>query len=80
MKKSLPKNEIYYISEPSTSSNEKSVDHVSEFVSKGRLRDFFTVLALSLHSVFEGFAVGLATDSNEVWLLFGGKIFFYFLL
>merc|ERR1711935_195252 len=34
------------------------------------LRDFFTVLALSFHAVFEGLAVGLETESQDVWLLF----------
>jgi len=33
------------------------------------LRDFFTVLALSFHSVFEGLAIGLE-DKSDVWLLF----------
>jgi zinc transporter ZupT len=37
------------------------------------LRDFFTVLALSFHAVFEGLAVGLETESQDVWLLFAGN-------
>ena len=38
------------------------------------LRDFFTVLALSFHSVFEGLAIGLEPTSEDVLLLFAGKI------
>ena len=30
------------------------------------------VLALSFHAVFEGMAVGLEEDVNDVWTLFGG--------
>ena len=41
---------------------------------KSSLRDFFTVLALSFHAVFEGLAVGLENDSKDVWLLFAGKL------
>ena len=37
------------------------------------LRDFFTVLALSFHSVFEGLAIGLEPTSEDVLLLFAGK-------
>jgi len=37
---------------------------------KRALRDFFTVLALSFHAVLEGLAVGLESDSSDVWLLF----------
>ena len=35
------------------------------------LRDFFTVLALSFHAVFEGLAVGLEESSPDVWTMFG---------
>ena len=38
------------------------------------LRDFFTVLALSFHAVFEGLAVGLESDAAAIWTLFGGNI------
>ena len=31
------------------------------------LRDFFTVLALSFHAVFEGLAIGLEESSEDVW-------------
>ena len=41
--------------------------------SKSALRDFLTVLALSLHAIFEGLAVGLEKDSKDVWILFAGK-------
>ena len=34
------------------------------------LREFFTVLALSLHAVFEGLAVGLEETTAGVWTLF----------
>ena len=39
---------------------------------KRALRDFFTVLALSFHAVLEGLAVGLESDSSDVWILFAG--------
>eukprot|EP00095_Tigriopus_kingsejongensis_P000396 maker-scaffold19_size710362-snap-gene-0.21 protein:Tk00396 transcript:maker-scaffold19_size710362-snap-gene-0.21-mRNA-1 annotation:"zinc transporter zip1" len=35
------------------------------------LRDFMTILALTFHAVFEGLAVGLSQDANDVWKLFG---------
>ena len=35
-----------------------------------QLREFFTVLALSLHAVFEGLAVGLEDTTAGVWTLF----------
>ena len=37
------------------------------------VRNFLTVLALSLHAVFEGLAVGLEDSSNSMWTLFAGK-------
>ena len=43
------------------------------------LRDFFTVLALSFHSVFEGLAIGLEEGLTNVWLLFAGKNLYNFL-
>ena len=45
-------------------------------VTNGRkiaLRDFFTVLALSFHAVFEGLAIGLEPDSADIWILFAGN-------
>ena len=46
-------------------------------VTNGRkiaLRDFFTVLALSFHAVFEGLAIGLEASSSDIWILFAGNI------
>ena len=40
--------------------------------SKSSLRDFFVVLALTFHAVFEGTAVGLENEVNDIWMLFGG--------
>ena len=37
------------------------------------LRDFFTVLALSLHSVLEGMAIGLEEHPTDIWVLFAGN-------
>jgi len=36
----------------------------------GPIRDVFTVLALSIHAVFEGLAVGLEASSSNVWTMF----------
>jgi len=36
----------------------------------GPIRDVFTVLALSIHAVFEGLAVGLESSSSSVWTMF----------
>lgn len=36
------------------------------------LRDFFAVLALSFHAVFEGLAIGLESDLSKIWILFAG--------
>ena len=36
------------------------------------LRDFFTVLALSIHAIFEGMAIGLEEHSADIWILFAG--------
>ena len=36
---------------------------------KSALRGFLVILALSLHAVFEGIAVGLSKDSKFVWYL-----------
>ena len=58
----------------SNSSSDKRCQNNASFYTKSSLRDFFTVLALSFHAVFEGLAVGLETDSKDVWLLFGGKL------
>ena len=48
-------------------------------VTNGRkiaLRDFFTVLALSFHAVFEGLAIGLEPESADIWILFAGNTIF----
>ena len=58
----------------SNSSSDKRCQNNASFYTKSFLRDFFTVLALSFHAVFEGLAVGLETDSKDVWLLFAGKL------
>ena len=63
--------------EEATSSNSsayKRCQNDASLYTKSSLRDFFTVLALSFHAVFEGLAVGLETDSKDVWLLFAGKL------
>ena len=36
------------------------------------LRDFFTVLALSFHAIFEGLAIGLEEHEEDIWILFAG--------
>ena len=54
-------------------------ENKSTTVRNGRkiaLRDFFTVLALSFHAVFEGLAIGLEPDSSDIWILFAGNIIF----
>ena len=56
------------------SSADKRCQNDASPYTKSSLRDFFTVLALSFHAVFEGLAVGLETDSKDVWLLFAGKL------
>ena len=47
-------------------------------LSNGRnvgIRDFLAVLALSIHAIFEGLAIGLESHSEDVWILFLGKRF-----
>ena len=34
---------------------------------------FLTVLALSIHAIFEGMAVGLETSVNAVWTIYAGN-------
>ncbi|XP_059085377.1 zinc transporter ZIP1-like [Tigriopus californicus] len=36
------------------------------------LRDFMTMLALTLHAVFEGLAIGIEEETTDVWKLFAG--------
>lgn len=38
------------------------------------LRDFFTVLALSTHAIFEGMAIGLEKHPMDIWILFAGNM------
>lgn len=65
---------------PTSSSTESSLpavvddDHHHDIndLTTSSLRDFFTVLALSFHAVFEGLAVGLERDTQDVWTLFAG--------
>ena len=61
----------------SNSSPDESCQNDASPYTKSSLRDFFTVLALSFHAVFEGLAVGLETDSKDVWLLFAGNFIVY---
>ena len=45
------------------------------FVEMERANDIakvFTVLALSFHALLEGMAVGLETDSTDIWIMFAG--------
>jgi len=58
------------ISEIPTPSAEDSCENDTNPFTKSSLRDFFTVLALSFHAVFEGLAVGLESEPKDVWLLF----------
>ena len=60
-----------------TASNSSPDKNDSSPYTKSSLRDFFTVLALSFHAVFEGLAVGLETESKDVWLLFAGNFIVY---
>ena len=66
------------IAEASTSNSSDSCQNDDSPLTKSALRDFFTVLALSFHAVFEGLAVGLETESKDVWLLFAGNKGFNF--
>ena len=60
------------IGEATTSNSSPDKNDASPYT-KSSLRDFFTVLALSFHAVFEGLAIGLETESKDVWLLFAGN-------
>merc|ERR1712083_1169424 len=44
--------------------------HHVPLATPGPIRDVFTVLALSIHAVFEGLAVGLESSSSSVWTMF----------
>ena len=60
-------------SEGGISASERSGSVASIGGKASTVRDFLTVLALSLHAVFEGLAVGLEDSSNSMWTLFAGK-------
>jgi zinc transporter ZupT len=62
------------IAKATSSDADKRCENDASAYTKSSLRDFFTVLALSFHAVFEGLAVGLETDSKDVWLLFAGNL------
>ena len=38
------------------------------------IRDLLTIFALSLHSLFEGLAIGVGKNSKDVWTLFAGTV------
>ena len=53
---------------------EQGVTHT--FVEMDRainIAKIFTVLALSFHALLEGMAVGLETDSTDIWIMFIGN-------
>jgi len=52
-------------------SKSHSHHHMTMTSSSSSIRDFFTVLALSFHAVFEGLAVGLEESNSDVWTMFG---------
>jgi len=54
-----------------TTSKGHSHNHIALVSNASSVRDFFTVLALSFHAVFEGLAVGLEESSPDVWTMFG---------
>jgi zinc transporter 1/2/3 len=47
-----------------------ALDSLNQEAMLGGLRGFLVVLALSLHSVFEGLAIGLQQTQRDVWYLF----------
>ena len=61
-----------------TSSQESLLEHETDVNFKALndkqilLRDFFAVLALSVHAVFEGLAIGLESDQTKILILFAG--------
>ena len=57
----------------STSSTSVATCGEESHSTKSSLRDFFTVLALSFHAVFEGLAIGLESETKDVWMLFAGS-------
>jgi len=58
---------------PAETHVDQSHQEDSSKLSSGRnaaLRDFFTVLALSFHAIFEGLAIGLEEHEDDVWILY----------
>ncbi len=55
-------------------SSQKKSKSKSSILCSCSVRSFVTISALSLHSIFEGLAVGLEPTSEDVWQLFGGKL------
>jgi len=50
---------------------QENKDHpVEKQKSSGAFKDFFTIVALSVHAIFEGMAVGLEESTKDVWTLF----------
>ena len=43
-----------------------------EIRNENNIAKAFTVIALSFHALFEGLAVGLETDSSDIWIMFLG--------
>ena len=84
----LPENLTMYSSENQTSKYHLLGQKIDAYVQTADLencfsdmnrrklafRDFIIVLALSLHAVFEGLAIGLEPHSADIWILFAGKI------
>ena len=44
-----------------------------EIRSETNISKAFTVIALSFHALFEGLAVGLETESTDIWIMFIGS-------
>ena len=67
--------EVVRVSYDDASTLESGSTGTHEQYSEGKssIRDFLTVLALSLHAVFEGLAVGLEQESDDVWTFFVGN-------
>jgi zinc transporter 1/2/3 len=46
------------------------LDKIYNVLLKAGIRGFLVILALSLHAVFEGVALGLTHTTGSVWLIF----------
>ncbi|XP_062126557.1 zinc transporter ZIP1 [Drosophila sulfurigaster albostrigata] len=53
------------------SHNHMVIADASDDILASSLRGLFIVLALSLHELFEGMAIGLESSANSVWFMFG---------